>query len=480
MSRDPHQVIPDLPSQETVSGLGYEEIMIPEELSDPKSRERTIANLRLLWTRRKMVCKVLIFGLVASFLIAFLIPSRYESTTELMPPDQQSGNLGMLTALMGKEVGGIGGLSSLAGGVLGAKTSGDLFVGVLESRTIQDDVISKFNLRKVYGVRSWEDARKKLTSHTDIASDRKSGIISIKVTDHSPQRAAAMAQEFVEELNHVVTDLNTSSAHRERVFLEGRLTEVKQDLESAEKDFSEFASKNTAINIPEQGKAMIAAAAELEGQLIAAETQLQSVRQVYTDNNVRVRETQARADELRRQLGKMGGAADGTASMNNSGDAQSMYPSIRQLPVLGVNYADLYRRTKIEEAVFENLTQEYELARVQEVKETPSVKVLDPANIPGERSFPPRMLIGLGGMLLAGALGVMWVLGNEKWRRIDSQDSGKIFALEVAETVRTRVPWRFWNGSSGTAPGIGVSDQLTIGRARDGGVVKRQVEDKEK
>src|ERR1039458_93926 len=264
MSRDPHQVIPDLPSQETVSGLGYEEIMIPEELSDPKSRERTIANLRLLWTRRKMVCKVLIFGLVASFLIAFLIPSRYESPTDLMPPDQQSGNLGMLTALMGKEVGGIDGLSSLAGGVLGAKTSGDLFVGVLESRTIQDDVISKFNLRKVYGVRSWEDARKKLTSHTDIASDRKSEIISIKVTDHSPQRAAAMAQEFVEELNHVVTDLNTSSAHKERVFLEGRLTEVKKDLESAEKDFSEFASKNTAINIPEQGKAMITADAEGE------------------------------------------------------------------------------------------------------------------------------------------------------------------------------------------------------------------------
>jgi capsule polysaccharide export protein KpsE/RkpR len=285
-----------------------------------------------------------------------------------------------------------------------------------------------------------------------------------------------MAQEFVEELNRVVTNLSTSSAHRERVFLEGRLAEVKQDLESSEKDFSQFASKHTAINIPEQGKAMIGAAAELEGQLIAAETQLQSLREVYTDNNVRVRETQARVDELRRQLEKMGGTADAIAS-STGGDAQSMYPSIRQLPVLGVNYADLYRRTKIEEAVFESLTQEYELARVQEVKETPSVKVLDPANIPGEKSFPPRTLIILGGTLLAGALAVMWVLANEKWRQIDAQDARKILASEVAETVRTRVPWRFWNGSSGNTPGIAAQDQLMMGPARNGGMTKQHVED---
>src|SRR4029077_15105148 len=139
-----------------------------------------------------------------------------------------------------------------------------------------------------------------------------------------------------------------------------------------------------------------------QGQLIATQTQLESLRQIYTDSNVRVREAQARVDELGRQLRKIGGQSGNAAPTTDGGDAESMYPSIRQLPVLGVRYADLYRQTKVEEAVFQTLTQEYELAKVQEAKETPTVKVLDPPNIPEKKSFPPRGLIGLGGTLFAG------------------------------------------------------------------------------
>src|SRR6202040_4170880 len=110
-------------------------------------------------------------------------------------------------------------------------------------------LITKFDLRKVYGERRWIDARKELTRDTDIGIDRKSGILTIQVTDHDPKRACAMAQEYVSQLNNVVTQLNTSSAHRERMFLEARLEQVKTDLESAEEDFSKFASKNAAIDI---------------------------------------------------------------------------------------------------------------------------------------------------------------------------------------------------------------------------------------
>ena len=368
MDREPHAVR-EIADQEGVLERQDDEIILAEEVHNPRGRERTVARLRLLWSRRKLLGKVLGVGLITSCVIAFLIPSSYESTAKLMPPDQGSGSLGILSALAGR-IGGEGGSSGssngllgLAGDVLGLKTSGDLFIGVIESRTVRDDIINRFSLRRVYSfypwAYSWEDARKELEDHTDVSSDRKSGIITIKVTDRSPRRAAAMAQEYVAELDRVITTSNTSSAHRERVFLEGRLSEVKQDLESAEKDFGQFASKNTAINVPEQGKAMIAAAAELEGQLIAAQTQLESVKQIYTDSNVRVREAQARVDELRRQLGRITGQPGGEAT-STVGDAQSAYPSIRQLPVLGVSYADLYRRTKVEEAVFESLTQEYE------------------------------------------------------------------------------------------------------------------------
>jgi len=155
-----------------------------------------------------------------------------------------------------------------------------------------------------------------LEDKTDVSEDRKSGIISVRVTDKSPQRAAAMAQEYVDELTRLLTQVDTSSAHRERVFLEERLAQVKGDLEAAEKTFSEFASKNTALDIQAQGKAMIEAGATLEGQLIGAETELQTLKQVYSDNNVRVRTMQARVNELQHQVEKLGGKFDSATGPN--------------------------------------------------------------------------------------------------------------------------------------------------------------------
>lgn len=472
MDREPHPLLGELSKQDTALVRRDDEITLVEELEDRQRHERAVARLRLLWEHRGFLFDALVLGLVASLVIAFLIPSRYESTTRLMPPDEQSQGLGMVAGLLGRTgEGGAGALSGLASSFLGLKTSSDLFMGVLASRTVQDDLISKFGLQRVYGLYGWkvslQDARKTLEDRTEVSSDRKSGIITIQVADRNPKRAAAMAQEYVAELNRVVVNLNTSAAHRERVFLEGRLAEVEKDLESAEKNFSEFASKNTAINVPEQGKAMIAAAAELEGQLIAAQTQLESLKQIYTDSNVRVRETQARVDELRRQLGKMGGQAGAAGAATNAGDAESIYPSIRQLPVLGVDYADLYRRTKVEEAIFETLTREYEMAKVQEAKETPSVKVLDPSNVPEKKSFPPRGLIGLGGAVFAGVIGALWVLGSESWKQLDPQDARKILALEVGGSVRPYIPSRPRNGLAKRRTGSVLLEWITKQRTRN-------------
>ena len=117
-------------------------------------------------------------------------------------------------------------------------------------------------------------------------------------------------------------------------------------MEAAEKEFSQFASKNTAIDIKEQGKAMVDAAATLQGQLIAARSELEGLRQLYADGNVRVRSAQARVAELEDQLKKVGGKDEST-SPGNATQGDSLYPSIRKLPLLGVTYADLYRKTKV-------------------------------------------------------------------------------------------------------------------------------------
>jgi uncharacterized protein involved in exopolysaccharide biosynthesis len=413
-------------------------------------RVRAVATQRLIWGNRRFIFRATAAGVLLSTLVAFLIPKRFQTTARLMPPDQGSSGMGM--AMMAAASGNIGSqlsssLGSMAGDLLGLRSSSDLFIGILQSRTVLDDVISKFDLKKIYSVRRMEDARDDLAKNTNLSADRKSGIITIQVVDKSPTRAAAMAGEYVSELNQVVTLLNTSSAHRERVFLEDRLIQVKQDLETAEQNFSQFATKNTALDVPAQGKAMIEAAATLEGQLIAAQTELEGLKQVYADGNVRVRSTQARVDELRRQLEKNLGSKSGDPGTGNGKNQQSLYPSIRELPSLGVGYADLYRNTKIQEAVFQTLTQEYELAKVQEAKETPSVKVLDPPNVPEKKSFPPRLLIMTLGAMLAMVGSVSWVFGKQAWDQTEEEDPQKVFAQEVIHTVQARLPWLATNGS---------------------------------
>ena len=300
-----------------------------------------------------------------------------------MPPDQNSSpGLAVAAAMAGQAPGNLG---ALAGNILGIRTSGALFCGCVRKSNGGCSIMDRFELKKVYNVHRESDAIQKIQERTAISEDRKSGIITITVTDHSPQRAAELAQAYVEELDRLVSQLSTSSARRERIFLEDRLKSVKADLDDAAERFGQFTSKNTAIDIQAQGKAMVDAAAQLQGEMIAAEAQLQGLRQIYTDSNVRVREIEARISELQKQLDKLGGSETGTQKAASVSADDPSYPTIRELPLLGVTYSDLYRRTKIEEVIFQTLTQQYELAKVQEAKETPSVKVLDEAVVTREK-----------------------------------------------------------------------------------------------
>lgn len=427
----------------------YQPRPVPDEVSPEVPGSAVVDRLRLLWDHRGFILRVAVLGLVAATVVAFLIPARFESTTRLMPPDDRSGSaLAMAAALGGRLPGGLGGL---AGDLLGIKSSGALFTGILVSRTVQDSLITKFDLKKVYGTQRWYTARRRLAESTAISDDRKNGIITITVTDHDPRRAAAMCEEYVAQLNQVVTQLSTSSARRERVFLEERLKQVKQDLESAEKDFGDFSSKNTTIDIKEQARAMVGAAAAVQGEIIATGAQLEGLKQIYTENNIRVRSLRAHLQELQAQLSKLGGTYEAPGAAADNKD-DSLYPSIRKLPVLGEAYADLYRRTKVQEAVFETLTQQYELAKVAEAKETPSVKVLDPADIPERKSFPSRLTIMFLGLFLSFAVGVIWVLGRTAWEGLPTHRPEKQLARDVFHTIRAKLALGANNGSGEDLP----------------------------
>src|SRR5277367_1101201 len=213
------------PEQEIVDSAALVE---PSRLDayEEAGNHAVFRRLRGLLDARFFLLRFTGYGLALATLIAFLIPVRYEARTQLMPPDNDSGaGLASLMAMTR----GTGGLGMLAGDLLGLKTSGALFIGILRSETVEDRIIDKFDLRSVYSVKHMQQARRRLEENTQIAEDRKSGILDIGVSDHSPQRAAAIAKAYVEELDRLVVELNTSAAHRERVFLEERLLSVKQD-----------------------------------------------------------------------------------------------------------------------------------------------------------------------------------------------------------------------------------------------------------
>jgi uncharacterized protein involved in exopolysaccharide biosynthesis len=448
--RDLSQLDP-IPQTEDVRLAPEEAVVTDGVVASP---DRSVERLRLLWVERRQITKVTVVGAVLGLVLAFVIPKHYQSTVQLMPPDPTGGSgLGMMAAMMtgggggGGKLGGGGGgggsgLGAIAGDLLGLKNTGAEFVGILSSRTVADRLIDRFDLLKVYDAKYREDARKELASRTDVSEDRKSGIITIDVTDKDPRRAAAIAQAYAEELDRLSAEVSTSASHRERLFLEQRLSEVKLELSNASVAFSQFASKNTTIDIEEQGKAMVEAAAAVQGQLIAMESDLKGLEQIYTANNPRVRSAKSSIAELRSQLEKLGGAEPGKPLQPGE-----MYPSIRQLPVLGVSYYDLYRNVKIQEAVYETLTSQYEMAKVEEVRDTPSVKVLDSAVVPETKSFPPRGLVILLCMSLAALGAAGWVLARARWEKTAPTDPGKTLVLEVFESINAKMPWSPPNGS---------------------------------
>lgn len=389
-----------------------------------------IVVLRFLWTGRGRLLKWAAGGLILTLIAAFLIPKRYTASVKLMPPDASQMNLGLMIGLTG--IAASPANAGLASNLLTGRTQGGEFIGVIQSQTVEDDLINRFDLRKVYRLRTYYEARKKLSDRTYANEDRKSGIITISVVDNDKYRARDLANAYVEELNKLMTAMDTSSAHRERVFLETRLKAVKQDLDLASLQLSQFSSRNGELNVPDQGRATLEATARLQGELIAAESELNSLKAAYSDGNVRVQQARARVLALQRSLQKMGGiGAEGAGEA--SGEP---LPSLRQIPLLGYTYFNIYRQVQIEQTLYETLTKQYELAKLEEAKELPIVKVLDPALLPEKKSFPPRILIMVLGVFLAMVAAAVRELTAQWWRNLDDADPRKSVLREIAGECR--------------------------------------------
>jgi len=387
--------------------------------------------LRLCWARRRMVFGILAIGFLTSLLIAFSEPSEYTSTTSLMPPNGNSSYSSLMSLLTSASSS-----ASLGSEALGLSTPGELFVTILFSRNVQDNLITRFDLVRYYKSRLTEDARKSLTADTKIVQDRKSGVITISFTAKDPVLASNIAQGYVVELDRVVTEDSTSSARRERIFLEGRVKDVKQQLDDSAKALSQFSAKSGTIDMPTQARSMMDAGLKLQSELIEGRSQLAALRQTYSEDNARVRAVEARNTELQRQIDEMDGRHQGSGSDGNANT--SGYPSADQLPALGLTYYDLERKMRVDEALWEALTKQYETAKVEEAEQIPTVRVLDAANVPQRKSGPSRRLIMMIGALLSLLAAFISVLAGTFWEEMDPEEEPKKLIGEVIGALRFR------------------------------------------
>lgn len=409
-----------------------------EQNQNPVDNERDLIRIPIaeyvtaIWAKRRWLIKLTGIGTALTIGISFLIPNEYMSTAQLMPLDPQTfSSSSMINPLAGSAAGVLGG--NVAGGLFSQKPGGTA-IGVLSSPAVQDAIIDRFDLRRVYHCKLYLEARKKLAERSTFEEDKKSGLISISVTDRDQFRARDMTQAYVEELNKLANSLSISSARRERVFLEGRLNSIKDSLDASAHALSQFSSRNATVDPQKQGEATVEAAGKLQGELIAAQSQLSGLKAIYSDDNMRVRQVRAQIGELQSQLQKMSGSNGNTNGADLKTD--EFLPSVRQLPLLGYTYYDLSRNVTMQETLYETLTKQYELAKVQEAKEIPPIRVLDQPDLPEKKSYPHRSIIMLVGFFISALAGITWVIARKLWELTDDSHPAKATLLSVLRSIR--------------------------------------------
>lgn len=367
---------------------------------------------RISVKRRKLIGSVVGGAFILSVIISLLLPKIYASTTSILPPQQESSlGVGMAASQLP------GGLGGLAGGFLGLKSPADLWVGILKSQTVHDAIVHRFDLMNAFKVTTIEDARHILIGKTSITKS-KEDIISITVEDKDPQRATLIANAFVEELDRVNKSVVMSAGGRMRAFVEKRLNEENAELIKLEEAVKLFQEKNGAVKLDDQSKAIIDTIGKVKGQLMAKEVELQTFLSYATPNNPQAELLKSQVEELKGSLKELEqGKKEDTPS------SKSIFIPTAKMPDLALQYARLLRDMKVQETLHGLLTQQYEISRIQEAKDSPTVQVLDVAKVPERRIKPKRTQIVLLSILSATFASIFLALFMEFWGRAKTQQS---------------------------------------------------------
>ena len=337
--------------------------------------------------RKRMVAGITVAAALAALAYAMTLTPMFTARTTLLPPSsqQQGGSAAALAAL--------GSLGGLAGG-LGAKTPDELYVALLKGDTVQRALAERFKLMERYETKTYESLRKTMPTYIRVASDKKSGIISVEVDDKDPAFAAELANAHAGEITKVLARLAVSEAQVRRMFFEQQLNETKENLVKAEQSLRGVQEKSGVIVLDKQAEALIAGAAMVRAQIAEREVQLKVLRNSATAENPDVQRLASELGALRGELARMessrGGAAGSTVDM-----------PVGKIPGAAIDYVRARRELKLQETLLEGMIRQYEIAKLDEAKEGPVLQQVDVAMPPDYKSKPSRAMIVVAATALA-------------------------------------------------------------------------------
>jgi tyrosine-protein kinase Etk/Wzc len=355
----------------------------PEEMESSVDFRALFSALR---KGKRAIGMVTLGAVLLSLAIAFLLPVQYTATAAFIPPGSNS-NLSGASALAGQ----LSQLSGLGGGLLGsAKSPGDLYVGILKSRSIAEDMVKRFRLQSVYNVRKESRAEKMLASRSSFLVGLKDSIVTVSVTDKSAERARDMANAYLEQLESKNGGLALTESSQRRLFFEQRLAREKNALADAEVNLKQSQERTRLIAPAGQTMVGIQATAELRSQIASRQVLLASLLQAGTEQNPGVLRLRSEIANLEGQVAQMENSKTGGPSGSFSS---------AQVPGLELEVVRRTRDVKYHETLFDIIARQYEAARLDEAHEAP-LQILDRAIVPDTKSGPPRMYIVAGGLLL--------------------------------------------------------------------------------
>ena len=406
--------------------LSDEVVVLAESVQAGDAAESSLLKTLVVLTERRRFIGggMLLCGLITAA-IALAMPVTYTASTVILTSQSGSGGA---AALLGELGGSLSALASLGGsGLLGSQS--DTFVGVLDSRTVADEMIEKFHLQKVYRQRTLVDTRKSLAKHTHIEGT-KGSFIRISVDDHDARRAADMANTYVDELYRRNQTLALTSASQRRLFLEGQVNAERDQLSNAEAAFQQLQQKTGVIQLAGQSEITLRSIAQIRAEISAGEVQLEQLRTRETEQSMDVQRLESGLNALREQLRKTEG---------NSGFGDDNYfVSAGRIPQAGLEYLRRMRDLRYHEALFETLSKQYELARIEEAKAPPVIQVVDKAIVLDKRSWPPRTLLVVLALFTSGVALSGWVLLKDRWSKLAEVPENALHISALRKILRRK------------------------------------------